>query len=119
MGPADARPLQCRRAAPGRSVAAVHQATVVLVGAVYVVQYVREAIPGRPNDQLDPTSDRTLSVSQEIDARLQFEAGLAAFQVNYPFVYASLVTPPQFAPQVFDCVLAGAGVGGRGPRAPF
>jgi multiple sugar transport system substrate-binding protein len=41
-----------------------------------------------------PAADPSLSVPRENDARLQFEAGLAAFQVNYPFVYASLLTPP-------------------------
>ena len=41
-----------------------------------------------------PASDPSLSVAQENDGRLQMEAGLAAFQVNYPFVNASINTPP-------------------------
>lgn len=32
----------------------------------------------------------SLSVAKETDARLAMEAGLAAFEVNYPFVYASM-----------------------------
>jgi multiple sugar transport system substrate-binding protein len=41
-----------------------------------------------------PGSDPSLSVSRENDGRLAMEAGSAAFQVNYPFVYASINTPP-------------------------
>jgi multiple sugar transport system substrate-binding protein len=41
-----------------------------------------------------PGSDPSLSVAQENDGRLQMEAGFAAFQVNYPFVNASINTPP-------------------------
>jgi multiple sugar transport system substrate-binding protein len=41
-----------------------------------------------------PAADPSLSVAQENDGRLQMEAGLAAFQVNYPFVGASINTPP-------------------------
>lgn len=41
-----------------------------------------------------PGSDPSLSVSKENDGRLAMEAGTAAFQVNYPFVYASINTPP-------------------------
>lgn len=41
-----------------------------------------------------PAADPSLPVSKENDARLAFEAGLAAFQVNYPFVQASINTPP-------------------------
>lgn len=41
-----------------------------------------------------PASDPSLSVAKENDGRLAMEAGLAAFQVNYPFVYASIATPP-------------------------
>jgi multiple sugar transport system substrate-binding protein len=41
-----------------------------------------------------PASDPSLSVAQENDGRLAMEAGAAAFQVNYPFVYASMFTPP-------------------------
>jgi multiple sugar transport system substrate-binding protein len=35
-------------------------------------------------------ADPSLSVSAEDDARLAMEAGKAAFEVNYPFVYASM-----------------------------
>ncbi len=38
-------------------------------------------------------ADPSLSVSQENDSRLAMEAGKAAFQVNYPFVYAMMYTP--------------------------
>ncbi len=38
-------------------------------------------------------ADPSLSVSQENDARLAMEAGKAAFQVNYPFVYAMMRAP--------------------------
>jgi multiple sugar transport system substrate-binding protein len=41
-----------------------------------------------------PASDPSLSVAKENDGRLQMEAGVAAFQVNYPFVNASINTPP-------------------------
>jgi multiple sugar transport system substrate-binding protein len=41
-----------------------------------------------------PGSDPSLSVNKENDGRLAMEAGTAAFQVNYPFVYASIHTPP-------------------------
>jgi len=41
-----------------------------------------------------PGSDPSLSVSKENDGRLAMEAGTAAFQINYPFVYASINTPP-------------------------
>jgi multiple sugar transport system substrate-binding protein len=41
-----------------------------------------------------PAADPSLSVAQENEGRLTMEAGLAAFQVNYPFVYASMNTPP-------------------------
>jgi len=41
-----------------------------------------------------PASDPSLSVAQENDGRLAMEAGTAAFQVNYPFVNASINTPP-------------------------
>jgi multiple sugar transport system substrate-binding protein len=41
-----------------------------------------------------PAADPSLSVSRENDARLAFEGGTAAFQLNYPFVYASITTPP-------------------------
>lgn len=41
-----------------------------------------------------PASDPSLSVAQENDGRLAMEAGVAAFQVNYPFVYASMSTAP-------------------------
>lgn len=41
-----------------------------------------------------PASDPSLSVAKENDGRLAMEAGIAAFQVNYPFVYASITTPP-------------------------
>jgi multiple sugar transport system substrate-binding protein len=41
-----------------------------------------------------PASDPSLSVNKENDGRLAMEAGNAAFQVNYPFVYASINTPP-------------------------
>lgn len=40
-----------------------------------------------------PAADPSLPVSQENDGRLLMEAGLAAFQVNYPFVNASINTP--------------------------
>lgn len=39
-------------------------------------------------------ADPSLSVAKENDGRLAMEAGEAAFQVNYPFVYASINTPP-------------------------
>ncbi|MHA6796541.1 ABC transporter substrate-binding protein [Pseudonocardia bannensis] len=39
-------------------------------------------------------ADPSLSVAKENDGRLAMEAGQAAFQVNYPFVYASINTPP-------------------------
>ncbi|MGH3884968.1 MAG: ABC transporter substrate-binding protein [Pseudonocardiaceae bacterium] len=38
-------------------------------------------------------ADPSLSVSQENDGRLAMEAGKAAFQVNYPFVYAMMYAP--------------------------
>lgn len=41
-----------------------------------------------------PGADPSLSVNKENDGRLAMEAGLAAFQVNYPFVNASINTPP-------------------------
>jgi multiple sugar transport system substrate-binding protein len=41
-----------------------------------------------------PASDPSLSVAKENDGRLAMEAGTAAFQINYPFVYASINTPP-------------------------
>lgn len=41
-----------------------------------------------------PASDPSLSVNKENDARLAMESGTAAFQINYPFVYASINTPP-------------------------
>jgi len=41
-----------------------------------------------------PASDPSLSVAKENDGRLAMEAGEAAFQINYPFVYASINTPP-------------------------
>jgi multiple sugar transport system substrate-binding protein len=41
-----------------------------------------------------PASDPSLSVAKENNGRLQMEAGVAAFQVNYPFVNASINTPP-------------------------
>jgi multiple sugar transport system substrate-binding protein len=41
-----------------------------------------------------PAADPSLSVAQENDGRLAMEAGTAAFQVNYPFVNASINTPP-------------------------
>ncbi|MCU1661849.1 MAG: extracellular solute-binding protein family 1 [Pseudonocardia sp.] len=41
-----------------------------------------------------PGSDPSLSVNKENDGRLAMEAGTAAFQINYPFVYASIHTPP-------------------------
>lgn len=37
-----------------------------------------------------PAANPSLSVSEETDARLAMEAGLAAFQVNYSFVHASM-----------------------------
>ena len=39
-------------------------------------------------------ADPSLSVAKENDGRLAMEAGEAAFQLNYPFVYASINTPP-------------------------
>lgn len=39
-------------------------------------------------------ADPSISVNKENDGRLAMEAGEAAFQVNYPFVYASINTPP-------------------------
>jgi multiple sugar transport system substrate-binding protein len=39
-------------------------------------------------------ADPSISVAKENDGRLAMEAGQAAFQVNYPFVYASINTPP-------------------------
>jgi multiple sugar transport system substrate-binding protein len=41
-----------------------------------------------------PGSDPSISVNKENDGRLAMEAGSAAFQINYPFVYASINTPP-------------------------
>lgn len=41
-----------------------------------------------------PASDPSLSVAEENDGRLAMESGSAAFQVNYPFVYASINQPP-------------------------
>jgi multiple sugar transport system substrate-binding protein len=38
-------------------------------------------------------ADPSLSVSAEPDGRLAMEAGKAAFQVNYPFVYATMYAP--------------------------
>ncbi len=39
-------------------------------------------------------SDPSLSVNKENDGRLAMEGGTAAFQVNYPFVYPSMFSPP-------------------------
>ncbi|WP_232660439.1 ABC transporter substrate-binding protein [Pseudonocardia sp. TRM90224] len=41
-----------------------------------------------------PGADPSLSVAKENDGRLAMEAGTAAFQVNYPFVNASINTAP-------------------------
>lgn len=41
-----------------------------------------------------PASDPSLSVAKENDGRLAMESGTAAFQINYPFVYASINTAP-------------------------
>ncbi len=41
-----------------------------------------------------PAADPSLSVAKENDGRLAMESGSAAFQINYPFVYASINTPP-------------------------
>lgn len=41
-----------------------------------------------------PAADPSLSVAKENEGRLAMEAGLAAFEVNYPFVYASMHLPP-------------------------
>jgi multiple sugar transport system substrate-binding protein len=41
-----------------------------------------------------PAADPSLSAAAENDARLAMEGGRAAFQLNYPFVYASISTPP-------------------------
>jgi multiple sugar transport system substrate-binding protein len=41
-----------------------------------------------------PAGDPSISVNQENEGRLTMESGLAAFQVNYPFVNASINTPP-------------------------
>lgn len=38
-----------------------------------------------------PDADPSLSLSREDDNRLAMQAGRAAFEVNYPFVYASMV----------------------------
>ncbi|MCA1702293.1 MAG: extracellular solute-binding protein, partial [Actinobacteria bacterium] len=40
-----------------------------------------------------PAVDPSLSVAEETDARLAMEAGSAAFEVNYPYVYASMYAP--------------------------
>ncbi|MGH3824727.1 MAG: ABC transporter substrate-binding protein, partial [Pseudonocardiaceae bacterium] len=40
-----------------------------------------------------PAADPSLSVSQEDDGRLAMEAGHAAFEVNYPFVFATMHAP--------------------------
>ena len=37
-----------------------------------------------------PAADPSLSVQQEDQNRLQMEAGVAAFEINYPFVYPSM-----------------------------
>lgn len=54
----------------------------------------REAVEIMKRLATSPAADPSLSVSQENDGRLAMEAGLAAVQVNYPFVYASMYTPP-------------------------
>ncbi len=41
-----------------------------------------------------PAADPSLSVAVEDGGRLAMEAGLAAFEVNYPYVLASMRTPP-------------------------
>jgi multiple sugar transport system substrate-binding protein len=40
-----------------------------------------------------PAADPSMSVNKEDDNRLAMEAGNAAFQVNYPFVYAKMHSP--------------------------
>lgn len=54
----------------------------------------RQAVEIMKRVATSPAADPSLSVAQENDGRLAMEAGLAAFQVNYPFVNASINTPP-------------------------
>ncbi|GEL20888.1 ABC transporter substrate-binding protein [Pseudonocardia asaccharolytica DSM 44247 = NBRC 16224] len=54
----------------------------------------RQAVEIMHRVATSPAADPSLSVAQENDGRLAMEAGLAAFQVNYPFVNASINTPP-------------------------
>jgi multiple sugar transport system substrate-binding protein len=48
-----------------------------------------------------PAADPSLSVSMEDQARLAFESGNAAFQINYPFIYPSAQqNAPKLAKQI-------------------
>jgi multiple sugar transport system substrate-binding protein len=42
---------------------------------------------------ISPAADPSLSVSDEDDSEYAMEAGTAAFEINYPFVYAQMYTP--------------------------
>lgn len=53
----------------------------------------RRAIDVMARVATSPAANPSLSVAKENDSRLAMEAGLAAFQVNYPFVHASVNTP--------------------------
>ncbi len=53
----------------------------------------RQALGVMARMAASPAADPSLSVSQEDDGRLAMEAGTAAFQVNYPFIYATMHTP--------------------------
>lgn len=54
----------------------------------------RQAVSIMQRVATSPAADPSLSVAKENDGRLAMEAGVAAFQVNYPFVNASINTPP-------------------------
>ena len=62
--------------------------------------------PGAPPQVIrdlatSPAADPSLSNTREDQARLAFQEGKAAFQVNYPFIYASAQTDAkQFVPKI-------------------
>jgi multiple sugar transport system substrate-binding protein len=54
----------------------------------------RQAVTIMQRVASSPAGDPSLSVAKENDGRLAMEEGQAAFQLNYPFVNASINTPP-------------------------
>lgn len=63
-------------------------------GEVQVAQgdAARQALGVMARLATSPAADPSLSVSQEDDGRLAMEAGTAAFELNYPFAYATMHT---------------------------